>query len=127
MSQYNRVLERVRRRPALEALSNYCLTQTLPCRVDGVERRTPAETPSTRMSSHRWRRGAYQTPSTRHYVARRIMTPLSITVPCLSAAWAGTARNTIGAFSLISSGTGARRLSSPATAQTFWRVFAGNK
>ena len=97
MSQQNRVLGRVRRRPALETLMRLY----------------------THNGAHR---GAHQTLR-----ALLIITPLSITVPCRSAACAGTALNTRGAFSLISSGTGALLESSPATAQTFWRVFAGNK
>ena len=106
MSQYNRVLGRVRCGPALEALSN------------------------TVLHNNTWRRRRVSMRPPRRYrcyVALLIMTPLSITVPCLSAACAGTALNTIGAFSRISSGTGALLESSPATAQTFWRVFAGNK
>ena len=121
MSQYNRVLGRVRCGPALEALSNTVLhNNTFSPRWRRRRVDASTETPSTPQAST-------ETLSTRRYVARLIITPLSITVPCLSAAWAGTACNTIGAFSLISSGTGALLESSPATAQTFWRVLAGKR
>ena len=51
----------------------------------------------------------------------------SITVPCRSAAWRAPLVTRGEPSPLISSGTGALLESSPATAQTFWRVFGGNK